>query len=112
MSELEDAMAFQIRVMRLPKPAREYRFHPERMWRFDFAWPQHKVALEVEGGTRTGGRHVRGDGFAADCAKYAEAALLGWCVIRVTGEMVHDGTAINYVERAIKNAIRDSASGE
>lgn len=98
MSELEDAMAFQIRVVRLPKPAREYRFHPERRWRFDFAWPQRKVALEIEGGTRSGGRHVRGDGFAADCEKYNTATILGWRVLRVTGEMVHDGTAVNTLE--------------
>lgn len=101
MSDLEDAMAFQIRVVRLPKPAREYRFHPERRWRFDFAWPQRKVALEVEGGTRTGGRHVRGDGFAADCEKYNTAAIMGWRVLRVTGEMVHDGTAINTLEKLL-----------
>lgn len=30
---------------------REFRFHPKRMWRFDFAWPAQKVALEFQGGT-------------------------------------------------------------
>lgn len=29
----------------------EYRFHPFREWRFDYAIPELKIALEVEGGT-------------------------------------------------------------
>lgn len=28
----------------------EYRFHPTRKWRFDFAIPHIKVAIEIEGG--------------------------------------------------------------
>src|SRR5687768_16750315 len=31
---------------------------PARRWRFDFAWPELKVAVECDGGTFTGGRHV------------------------------------------------------
>lgn len=28
----------------------EHRFHPFREWRFDYAIPELKIALEVEGG--------------------------------------------------------------
>lgn len=101
-SDLEKTMAFQIRVVKLPKPAREYRFHPERKWRFDFAWPEHKVALEIDGGTWGGGRHTRGAGFEEDCHKLNAAAVLGWRVLRATGGMVHDGTAINTLEALLK----------
>jgi len=33
----------------LPAPVFEYRFHPSRKWRFDIAWPERRVAVEVEG---------------------------------------------------------------
>ena len=59
----------------------EYRFHPERKWRFDFAF-DGKVALEVEGGIWTGGRHTRGTGFAKDIEKYNTATLCGWKILR------------------------------
>jgi very-short-patch-repair endonuclease len=85
----------------VPEPVREYRFHPKRKWRFDFAWPARLVAVEVEGGTFSGGRHSRGKGFEADCEKYAEAAILGWRVLRVTTAMVNDGRALDLIERAM-----------
>ncbi len=100
MSELEDAMEMWFQTSAVPAPVREYRFHPKRMWRFDFAWPDHKIALEVEGGIYTGGRHTRGPAFAKDVEKYNEAAIIGWRVLRATNHMVEDGDAIQYVERA------------
>ncbi len=57
---------------------REYRFHPTRMWRFDFAWPQIKLAVEIEGR----GRHQSFVGFNKDIEKYNEAVRLGWRVLR------------------------------
>jgi very-short-patch-repair endonuclease len=68
----------------LPEPLTEVVFHPTRKWRFDYAWPAFKVALEVEGGVWTGGRHTRGSGFLKDVEKYNAAACLGWRIIRVT----------------------------
>jgi len=67
----------------LPEATTEHEFHPTRRWRFDFAFVEHQVALEVEGGAWTGGRHTRGSGFVKDMAKYNEAAALGWRVLRV-----------------------------
>ena len=69
---------------RLPEPTSEHRFDTARRWRFDFAFIAHKVALEVEGGIFTGGRHTRGKGFLNDMEKYNAAALQGWRVLRVT----------------------------
>jgi len=66
----------------LPQPVQEYRFHPTRQWRLDMAWPESKVALEVEGGIWTRGRHARGAGMMADMDKYSWAAVMGWCLIR------------------------------
>jgi hypothetical protein len=86
----------------LPAPIREHRFAPPRRWRFDYAWPAHRLALEVEGGTWSGGRHVRGRGYEADCEKYNAAALLGWTVLRVTPGMLRDGRALALLERGLR----------
>jgi very-short-patch-repair endonuclease len=99
--KLEDLLAAQIRMARLPEPLREYRWNPERRWRFDFAFVSQRLAVEVEGGTWVGGRHTTGSGFEADCVKYAEAVVAGWRVLRFTGAMVNDGRALGYLERAL-----------
>lgn len=62
----------------------EYRFHPQRKWRFDYAFLPAKVAIEIEGGLWSGGRHVRPLGFRKDVEKYNAAQLLGWRVFRLT----------------------------
>lgn len=94
-------MEGQIRNAGLPLPKTEYCFHPDRKYRFDFAWPEYMIALEVEGGTYTGGRHVTPSGFEKDCEKYNDAACLGWSVIRVTSNMIDDFRAINYMIRVL-----------
>jgi very-short-patch-repair endonuclease len=99
----ENLLFQQIEQHDLIPPVREYKFHPERRWRFDFAYPIIKVAIEVEGGTWAGGRHTRGYGFEADCEKYNEAALAGWSVIRVTPKMVTDLRAVKFIQRALTN---------
>jgi hypothetical protein len=66
----------------LPRPVTEHRFDSSRRWRFDFAWPAAKLALEVEGGVWTEGRHTRGSGFTADIEKYNAATVQGWRVLR------------------------------
>jgi len=66
-----------------PELLTEHKFHPVRKWAFDYAHPATKVAIELEGGIWTGGRHTNGAGFTGDCAKYNEAALLGWTVFRI-----------------------------
>lgn len=88
MSDLEELLALALRATNLPAAKREYRFHPVRRWRFDFAWPAHKAAVEVEGGVWTSGRHTRGSGFVADCDKYNTAVLMGWRVLRVPGPRI------------------------
>jgi len=77
----------------LPDPCMEHQFHPDRKWRFDYAWSGTKVALEVEGGVWTAGRHVRGKGFLGDVEKYNEAGRLGWIVLKTTPkELLTDAT--------------------
>jgi very-short-patch-repair endonuclease len=74
----------------IPMPIREHKFHPTRKWRFDFAWPDQKIAIEVEGGLflAGGGRHNRGASMKGDMEKYNEAACFGWSVLRYTPDQL------------------------
>lgn len=86
----------------VPAPVAEHRFHPTRKWRFDWAWthPDIRLALEIEGGAFSGGRHTRGKGFLGDMAKYNAALLLGWRVLRVTPQQMANGEAVALVLQA------------
>jgi len=101
LSEGEEMLALHIRANKLPEPVREYRFAPDRRWRFDFSWPERKLAVEVEGGVWSGGRHTRGSGYVKDLEKYNRAAVLGWCVLRFDTGAVRDGTAIAAIREAL-----------
>lgn len=98
---VEDALAKQIRDEGLPDPTREFRFHPRRMWRLDFAWPDLLVGCEVMGATWSGGRHVRPEGYEKDAEKANTAAVMGWLILRVTTPMIKDGRAIEAIVAAI-----------
>ncbi len=104
MSELEELFAFYLKAAKIADPVLEYRFHPKRRWRLDFAWPTRMVAVEIEGGSWSNGRHVRPAAFEEDCEKYAEAAIAGWRIVRVTGAMVKDGRALTLTERLLATA--------
>ena len=80
---------------------REWQFCAPRRWRFDFAFLAKRVAVEIEGGIWSSGRHTRGGGYEKDLEKYNQAALMGWTVLRYTPAMVHAGTAINEVRAAL-----------
>lgn len=67
---------------RIPQPVAEYKFCPDRKWRFDFAFPKLRLAVEIEGGLFTGGRHSRPLGYIADMEKYNMASELGWTLLR------------------------------
>lgn len=96
---------FQLQLAGLPLPEREFLFHKRRKWRFDFAWPDLLIAVEVEGGVFSGGRHVRGQGYESDCEKYNEAQLIGWMVLRFTPGMIKRGKADQVIEKAIRKAM-------
>lgn len=104
MSNLEAAFAFYWHLLTGEgEPVRQHRFHPDRRWRFDFAWPEALVAVECEGGIWTQGRHVRGRGFRNDCEKYNAATALGWSVFRITRGILEEDpeSLIAMIEEAI-----------
>jgi hypothetical protein len=67
----------------LPMPTPEYRFNkPRSQHRFDFAWPDVMVSVELEGGIYSNGGHTRGSGYIKNLLKYNLAAEMGWVVLR------------------------------
>lgn len=68
--------------MKAPWPEREYRFHPTRKWRFDFAWHDLRVAVEIDGAVFSSGRHSTGIGIHNDMDKHNAAVAGGWRVLR------------------------------
>jgi len=100
-SKWEILLAAQIRAANIREPAREYKFHPKRKWRFDFAWPHCRIAVEVEGGIWIRGRHNRGAGYAKDTEKYNAAALMGWRVLRFTSASISKGEALQAIKEAV-----------
>jgi very-short-patch-repair endonuclease len=101
---LEEVFSIQLRALKLPTAQREYRFHPKRQWRFDFAWPQEMVAVEIDGGTYLRGRHVQPEGFRKDCIKLNSAALMGWRVLRGDSVMVKDGSLLDAIVEVLREA--------
>lgn len=86
------------RVRNYPDPVGEHRFHPVRKWMFDLAWPDHKLAVEVEGGVWTGGRHSGGVGMVKDMEKYNHATAAGWKLYRVTPGQLADGVLWGWLD--------------
>lgn len=106
MSDLEERFAALCGYYGLDGYAREFQFAKPRRYRFDFAWPDAKLAVECEGGVWTNGRHTRGSGFVRDVEKYNLAVLMGWAVLRVTSGMLRDDPAafMEMVRQLLKEA--------
>lgn len=65
----------------LPYCVPEFTFCDGRRWRFDFAFPDDRVAVEVQGGIFIQGRHSRGAALLKEWEKLNHAAMLGWRVM-------------------------------
>lgn len=103
-SALEAELALQIRALGLPEPIREYQAIKGRKFRFDFAWldPEHRLLVEVNGGTYTKGAHSTGQGIARDYEKANLAVLQGWRVLTFDGKSVKSGEAVEVIRQALE----------
>lgn len=94
----------------IPLPFMEYKFHPTRKWRFDFAWPspigKPGVALEIDGGVFVQGGHTRGKGYENDRIKDGEATVLGWRVLRVSTGQLAKGVCWPWLESLFKKGVK------
>lgn len=105
-SKLETELYGHLTVMQL-KPELQHKFHPERRWRLDFAFPDVMVGVEVDGGVfaaengGTAGRHARGAGIVEGFEKKNAAAELGWFVLCYGPPQVRSGEAALQIERIV-----------
>jgi hypothetical protein len=86
----------------IPAPVAEHKFHPRRKWRMDYAWPDAKIFLEVEGGVWSGGRHTSPKGYLGDMQKYNEAACLGWRKLACVPKELITVRTVDMVRRAME----------
>jgi hypothetical protein len=87
----------------VPEPTKEYKFHPTRRWKLDWAWPSIFLGVEIHGGVYAGGRHTNGQGFTNDREKMNEAALCGFLVIEITTQQLKElHRAADWIEAAYK----------
>lgn len=97
--KLEIALEVQLRAHNI-RFEKQYRFHPTRKWRADFAMlnEQRKgLMVEVQGGIYSGGRHTRGDAIEDECEKFAYAIMLHWYVMPITAKQIANGSAIKWI---------------
>lgn len=108
----EDVFASQCRSYQLPPFEQQLMFAKAelgRQWRFDFAWRDYWLAVEIEGlvprkiGREivAGGRHGSIAGIKGDMQKYNTAALLGWTVLRFEQNDVKPRRAIEFTMRVL-----------
>lgn len=109
---VEDGFAKLIQIEGLPNPVRQFHVYPltallskkpRRLvpWRYDFAWPERKLLVDVQGGVFIRGRHVRGAGYERDCRKHSHAVLQGYSVLTVTSSMVRSHEAMRILSEAL-----------
>jgi len=82
-----------------PEPIAEHRFAPPRRWQLDLAWPGIYLAVEIQGGLFSEGRHVRPAALLDEMEKLNAAAVAGWTLILVTPSQVTDGTLTRWLAR-------------
>lgn len=94
----KDELLMQLRAVGLPDPTPEYRFSQERRYRFDWAWPERKVALEYDGIFSFKSRHRTVHGYSVDLDKMCLAQKEGWLVVRVGADQVRSGLALEALQ--------------
>jgi hypothetical protein len=95
--------AVMCRAFKLPEPVAELVFARPRRWRFDYAWPEQRVALEVQGGLFTRGRHSRGPALMKEHEKLNTAAAMGWRVLYCTPAQLARGDILPALELALEH---------
>ena len=84
----------------------EHRFHSVRRWRFDFANVSAKLAIEIDGGVWSYGRHNRASGYIKDMEKFNHATYLNWYILKYTkvSEMIGDIDNIKKLVEQLTNS--------
>jgi very-short-patch-repair endonuclease len=98
-------LTMQCKAVGLPGPTPEFKFHPVRKWRIDFAFVEQKLAVEINGGiwisgkSGRGGAHSLPSNIIRDMEKGNELSIMGWHLLQFTPAQVRNGEAISTIER-------------
>lgn len=86
----------------IQEPMQEVKVTEKRRFRFDFAWMNEKLAVEIEGGIWIQGRHTRGVGYVKDMEKYNLAAEAGWRVLRFTPQQIKKEETYKIIQNCLE----------
>ena len=100
--EWEPVFDYCNRAQGLPEAETEARFHNVRRWKFDRLYRAQMVAVEIDGGVWSQGRHSRGDGMLKDNEKINTAQTMGYIVLRFTPQQVKDGECWDVIRAALQ----------
>lgn len=99
---LNDAFTLLCRKELGERCEKEWKFHPVRKWRFDYAIPKYKIAIEIDGGVWIYGRHNRSAGYLADMEKMNAAASFGWIVLKFTPQEQYSSATFELIKQTIE----------
>lgn len=113
----EELFDFQCRSHRLPPHVWKFKLMKSeqtprkdgkpipKMWEFDFAWPEFKLIVEINGGVWRpgGGAHSHPIDITRNMTKQNDAALAGFVVLQFTPDEVKhkDAPAISFTQRVL-----------
>lgn len=108
----EKMLSLQMKSLGLPAPKPHFKFHSKRKWSVDFAWPDFKIIVEIEGGIwsrwksgqYSGTGHSHPLGILRDMEKYNAAGFLGYRVFRFAGDEVKSGEAVTFIQAVLEQA--------
>lgn len=95
-SELEDEFSLQVRLMKLPAPRIQYQPFTHRKHRLDFAWPDRKIAVLVQGNV-----HRIKDKFYRDCELFCLLTMAGWKYLPVSRNEIKSTEAAQWAKELL-----------
>ena len=105
----EDELAYALSIAGEPFTAheRQYRYVPGRKFAADFAWPDARLLVEVQGGIYSGEAHGSISGIKADIERLNLATLNGYRLLRFIPPRAKDmdewiGETLATIEEALK----------
>ena len=101
MNEGETLLAIHLEELGVPFE-RQYRYVPGRLLCADFAIPELRLLIEVQGWVYTGQAHGSIKGILADLERGNHAALHGWRMMRFSTSDVKCGAAKEWIRAAIE----------
>ena len=82
---------------------REAQIIPNRKFRYDFYFPEHRLCVEVQGGVWSNGAHSRPTGIKRDYEKSNLCTQYGFKLLQFDVKAVKSGEALQVTEQILTN---------